>query len=87
MCTRKSTETHSSAKECVASSLALDDGTYHLCALLAAQCGGVVSLVPLPERSGVDLNNAVLHQCLGSHQFVVARIVDDVNDTSFPCLR
>ena len=39
------------------------------------------SLVPLPEWSGVDLDNTVLDQCLGSHQLVVGGVVDHVQDT------
>ena len=42
---------------------------------------GVVSLVPLTERSGVDDDDGVLHQGLGADELVVGRVVDDVDDT------
>lgn len=35
-----------------------------------------VSLVPLPERSGIDFDNGTLDQGLGSEQLVVGGVVD-----------
>ena len=42
-----------------------------------------MGLVPLSEGCGVDLNDAVLHQCLGTDELIVAGIVDYVQDTAF----
>ena len=39
---------------------------------------------PLTERSSIDDNDSVLHEGLGSHQLVVASVVDNVDDTSLP---
>lgn len=41
-----------------------------------------MGLVPLTERRGVDLNDGRLGERLGAHEFVVAGVVDDVDDTS-----
>lgn len=41
-----------------------------------------MALVPLSERGGVNCDNSILHQSLGSDQLVVGGIVDDVDDTS-----
>lgn len=57
--------------------------THQFDALLAAERSGIVSLVPLPERGGVDLHNAGLHQGLGAHQLIVGGVVDHVDDTRF----
>ena len=40
-----------------------------------------MSLVPLSEWDGVDLNNSTLGQSLCTDQLVVARVVDDVDDS------
>lgn len=40
-----------------------------------------MTFIPLPERSGIDHNNGVLDQGLGSDQLVVGCIVDDIDDT------
>ena len=53
-------------------------------ALLAAQRRGVVALVPLPEGGRIDDDDGVLDEGLGSHQLVVAGVVDDVNDPGLP---
>jgi hypothetical protein len=45
-----------------------------------ADLHAVVSLIPLTERGGIDLNNGVLNQCLGADQLVVRGVVDDVNN-------
>ena len=42
----------------------------------------VVGLVPETERCRVDHHDGVLNQNLGSHQLVVAGVVDDVDDLS-----
>ena len=49
--------------------------------LLAADGECVVSLVPLAEWRGVDGDDGVLHEGLGSDQLVVAGVVDGVDDT------
>ena len=49
--------------------------------LLPAERRGVVCLVPLTERSGVDGNDGVLDESLGSHELVVAGVVHGVDDT------
>merc|ERR1719232_1727537 len=55
-------------------------------ALLTAKRRGIVRLVPLTERKGIDLHDGVLHERLGAHQLVVAGIVQDVDDTRLPRL-
>lgn len=47
----------------------------------AAEGLAVVGLVPLAERSGIDLNNGRLGQGVGADQLVVGRVVDDTDDT------
>ena len=42
-----------------------------------------MSLVPLAERSGINLNHGALDESVGADQFVVAGIVDDTNDACF----
>ena len=37
-------------------------------------------LEPLPEGRGVDDDDGVLDDRLGSHQLIVARVIDDVDD-------
>jgi len=50
-------------------------------ALLPAERRGVMRLVPLTERGGVDGNDGVLDESLGSHELVVAGVVYGVDDT------
>ena len=38
-------------------------------------------LVPLAERSGINLDNSILDNCLGSHKLVVAGVVHDIQHT------
>ena len=45
------------------------DGT--LGGLAGTEGNGVVSLIPLTERSGIDLNDSVLHKSVGTNQLVV----------------
>lgn len=40
-----------------------------------------MGLVPLTERSGIDLNDGGLGQGVGTDQLVVGRMVDDDDDT------
>jgi hypothetical protein len=58
-----------------------------LAGLLFVKLNIIVLQVPLSERSRVDINNAVLDQSLGAHQFVVGRVVDGVDHTSLACAR
>lgn len=44
-----------------------------------------MSLVPLSEWGGINLHNTGFDKSLGSDQFIVAGIVDDVNDTRLSC--
>merc|ERR1719166_709941 len=55
-------------------------GVGQLGALLASKGEGVVRLVPLSERSGINDNNGILHQGLGSDQLMVGGVVDHVDD-------
>lgn len=48
---------------------------------LLAQLLTVVVLVPLSERSGINLNNSRLGQSVGSNQLVVGRVVDNTSDS------
>jgi hypothetical protein len=47
----------------------------------AAKSLAVVGLEPLPEGSGVDLDNSGLGQGVGADELVVGGMVDDSNDT------
>lgn len=47
----------------------------------AADALAVVGLVPLTERSGVDLNDGGLGQGVGTDELVVGRVVGDTDDT------
>lgn len=49
--------------------------------LLHANLNTVVLLVPLLERSGINCNNGILDQSLGTHQLVVGGIVHNIQDT------
>ena len=49
--------------------------------LLDVKVDAIVIDRPLREGSGVDLDDAVLDESVGSHQLVVGGIVDDVKDT------
>ena len=40
-----------------------------------------MGLIPLPEWSGINLDDGAFHQGLGTHQLVVAGIVHYINDT------
>ena len=41
--------------------------------------------VPLSEWGGIDGNDATFDQGLGSDQFVVGGVVDDIDNTNFSC--
>jgi hypothetical protein len=49
--------------------------------LLTGKRDTVVSLVPLTERSGINLDNAALDKGVGTDQLVVGGIVDDTSNT------
>ena len=59
--------------------------TYQLGPLLAAQGQCIVGLVPLSVRCAVDKHNTVLHQGLGTDQFVVGRIIDNIDYSCLAC--
>jgi len=50
--------------------------------LLLTEFNAVVSQVPLSERSTIDLDDGALDQSVGSDQFVVGGVVDDLEDLS-----
>merc|ERR1712002_236001 len=50
--------------------------------LLTSKRDGIVSLIPLTERCGVNLNNATLYQSLGTYILIVRGVVNHINDTS-----
>ncbi len=50
--------------------------------LLLVQLNVVLLEVPLSEGVGVDQNNGVLHESLGTHELVVGSVVDGVEHTS-----
>jgi len=49
----------------------------------AAEILTVVGLVPLSERSGIDLDNGRFGEGVGSDELVVGRMVGDDDDTDF----
>jgi hypothetical protein len=49
--------------------------------LLLAQGLSIVSLIPLAERSGIDLDNGTLDKSVGTDQLVVGGIVHNSQDT------
>lgn len=53
--------------------------------LLHVEINAIVLIVPFAERSGIDLNDAVLHQCVSADQLVVGGIVNDIQDSCLPC--
>jgi len=53
--------------------------------LLAAKSLGVVRFVPLSEWGRIDGDDATLDQSLGSDQFVVGGVVDNIDNTNFSC--
>lgn len=50
-------------------------------ALLLADLDTIVGLVPGSERGGVNLDDSVLHQGLGSDKLVIRSVVDNIKDT------
>jgi hypothetical protein len=50
--------------------------------LSASQRQQIVGFVELFEWCGIEGNDAVLHQCLGTDELVVGGVVDDVEDAS-----
>lgn len=55
--------------------------TYLLSSLLLAEHNTVVCLIPLSERCGINLDDAVLDQCVGTNVFVVGGVVGNQQDT------
>merc|ERR1719491_588623 len=51
--------------------------------LLHSNLDSIVSFIPLPERGGIDENNAILHKRFGTKEFVVRRIVTNIENTDF----
>jgi hypothetical protein len=49
--------------------------------LLLVEFDVVVLQVPLAERTGVDADNTVLHESLGTDELVVGGVVHDIQDT------
>ncbi|GMR37206.1 hypothetical protein PMAYCL1PPCAC_07401, partial [Pristionchus mayeri] len=49
--------------------------------LLAANRLGIVGLVPLTERNGIDGDDGVLHKGLRADELVVGGVVDSIDDT------
>lgn len=56
-----------------------------LCFAFTSQRQNVMAFIPLTEWCGIDDNDGILYQGLGTHQFVVRCIVDDIDDTSLAC--
>ena len=54
---------------------------YQFSSLLATERDGIVTFIPLSERSSIDDNNGVLHQSLGAYQLVVGSVVHHIDDT------
>ena len=55
--------------------------SYQFCSLLSGQWSSVMSLEPLSKWSSVNLNYCALGQSLGTNQFVVACIVNNIDDS------
>lgn len=55
--------------------------TYQFGTLLASKGQGIVGFIPLPVRGAVNENDAILHQGLCPHQFIVRSIVDNIDDS------
>jgi hypothetical protein len=53
--------------------------------LLTSQRKYVMGFIPQTERSGINNNNSVLYQSLGTHQFVIRCIVNNINNTGLLC--
>ena len=47
----------------------------HLLIALRHDLGAIVLAVPLTERGGIDLHNAVLHKCVRADQLVVGGVI------------
>lgn len=56
-------------------------GSSLLTLLLLGQNSVVSLLIPLTERSGINLDDGALHESLGRHELVVSGVVDDIQDT------
>lgn len=64
------------------SPLALLVLNFHILSFFSVKVNTVLVDVPLREGSSVDLYDAVLDEGVGSYQFVVGSVVDNVQDTS-----
>lgn len=49
--------------------------------LLLSELNSVVLIVPKLEGSSIDLDNAILHNSLGSYQFIISGIVHNIDDS------
>ena len=67
--------------------LDLGAGLIGLLNLLLVQLNVIVLEIPLTERSGIDLDNGVLDEGLGTDQLIVRRVVKNVNYAGFVTLR
>lgn len=56
-------------------------GLIGLLDLLLVQLNVVMLKIPLTEGGGVDLDDRVLDQSLGTDKLIVRRVVENVNDT------
>lgn len=57
------------------------ESTNQFCSTLASQGQSVMRLVPLSEGRCVNSDDGVLNQSFGSHQLVVGRVVNNIDDT------
>ena len=56
-------------------------GLFGILSLTLAKSLPVMSLIPLTEGGGIDLDDGSLNQSLGTNKFVVTGIVDNIDDT------
>ena len=50
---------------------------------ISSEVDSILLLIPLAEGGGIDLNDAVLNQCVCADEVIVGGIVDDAKNTSF----
>lgn len=55
--------------------------TYQFHTLLSTKLLGIIAFVPSSKWSGINQNNTILDQGLGSNQFVIGSIVHNIDDT------
>ena len=51
--------------------------------LLGHQVDAIMVQIPLTEWGCINLNNTVLDQCLGSNEFVIRSVIDNIKDSCF----